>query len=217
MLFFLPLLFYERWSVDCDFHFFFAHGTLMSPYIHIIFRFFCCCCLLVWYARHVNSRKKYYGPTEPIQIYCHKHFIMRFLCCAVLLLFCLVHSPSATVRPSNAIVMYFIYMAIFFYFSISFVYQFFVFSTSVFPSDSSIYAHYVFRAFDVNCNGAISFRVSSCGHFTWFIFVHGVGLCMCSLFFHIVCRLVIPSIIIKNNNNNLECECLTVRNGTLQK
>lgn len=83
--------------------------------------------------------------------------------------------------------------------------------------DSSIYAHYVFRAFDVNCNGAISFRVSSCGHFTWFIFVHGVGLCMCSLFFHIVCRLVIPSIIIKNNNNNLECECLTVRNGTLQK
>lgn len=27
-------------------------------------------------------------------------------------------------------------------------------------SDSSMYAHYVFRAFDVNCNGAISFRVS---------------------------------------------------------
>lgn len=26
--------------------------------------------------------------------------------------------------------------------------------------DSSIYAHYVFKAFDVNCNGAISFRVS---------------------------------------------------------
>lgn len=27
-------------------------------------------------------------------------------------------------------------------------------------SDSSLYAHYVFKAFDVNCNGAISFRVS---------------------------------------------------------
>lgn len=26
--------------------------------------------------------------------------------------------------------------------------------------DSSIYAHYVFKAFDVNSNGAISFRVS---------------------------------------------------------
>lgn len=25
--------------------------------------------------------------------------------------------------------------------------------------DSSLYAHYVFKAFDVNCNGAISFRV----------------------------------------------------------
>lgn len=27
-------------------------------------------------------------------------------------------------------------------------------------SDSSLYAHYVFKAFDVNCNGAITFRVS---------------------------------------------------------
>ena len=27
-------------------------------------------------------------------------------------------------------------------------------------SDSSLYAHYVFKAFDVNCNGAISFRVN---------------------------------------------------------
>lgn len=26
-------------------------------------------------------------------------------------------------------------------------------------ADSSLYAHYVFKAFDVNCNGAISFRV----------------------------------------------------------
>lgn len=26
-------------------------------------------------------------------------------------------------------------------------------------ADSSMYAHYVFKAFDVNCNGAISFRV----------------------------------------------------------
>lgn len=26
--------------------------------------------------------------------------------------------------------------------------------------DSSIYAHYVFKAFDVNCTGAISFRVN---------------------------------------------------------
>ncbi|EFN78682.1 Kv channel-interacting protein 4 [Harpegnathos saltator] len=25
--------------------------------------------------------------------------------------------------------------------------------------NSSLYAHYVFKAFDVNCNGAISFRV----------------------------------------------------------
>jgi len=30
-------------------------------------------------------------------------------------------------------------------------------------SDSSLYAHYVFKAFDVNSNGAISFRVSSNG------------------------------------------------------
>lgn len=29
----------------------------------------------------------------------------------------------------------------------------------LFSSDSSLYAHYVFKAFDVNCNGAISFRV----------------------------------------------------------
>lgn len=28
----------------------------------------------------------------------------------------------------------------------------------VFNLDSSLYAHYVFKAFDVNCNGAISFR-----------------------------------------------------------
>lgn len=34
---------------------------------------------------------------------------------------------------------------------------FYIFST-LFFSDSSIYAHYVFKAFDVNCNGAISFR-----------------------------------------------------------
>ena len=27
-------------------------------------------------------------------------------------------------------------------------------------SDSTQYAHYVFKAFDVNCNGAISFKVS---------------------------------------------------------
>lgn len=27
-----------------------------------------------------------------------------------------------------------------------------------FNTDSSLYAHYVFKAFDVNCNGAISFR-----------------------------------------------------------
>lgn len=27
-------------------------------------------------------------------------------------------------------------------------------------TDSSLYAHYVFKAFDVNCSGAISFRVS---------------------------------------------------------
>ena len=25
--------------------------------------------------------------------------------------------------------------------------------------DSSLYAHYVFKSFDINCNGAISFRV----------------------------------------------------------
>lgn len=36
-------------------------------------------------------------------------------------------------------------------------------------SDSSIYAHYVFRAFDVNSNGAISFRVSfsNLSHIVW--------------------------------------------------
>lgn len=34
--------------------------------------------------------------------------------------------------------------------------------------DSSIYAHYVFKAFDVNSNGAISFRVS----FRFRIFFH---------------------------------------------
>lgn len=27
-------------------------------------------------------------------------------------------------------------------------------------SDATMYAHFVFKAFDVNCNGAISFRVS---------------------------------------------------------
>lgn len=27
-------------------------------------------------------------------------------------------------------------------------------------ADATLYAHYVFKAFDVNCNGAISFRVS---------------------------------------------------------
>lgn len=36
---------------------------------------------------------------------------------------------------------------------------FYIFSTLfLLFSDSSIYAHYVFKAFDVNCNGAISFR-----------------------------------------------------------
>lgn len=34
----------------------------------------------------------------------------------------------------------------------------FLFFFHSFYSDSSLYAHYVFKAFDVNCNGAISFR-----------------------------------------------------------
>ncbi|XP_017786491.1 PREDICTED: calsenilin-like [Nicrophorus vespilloides] len=32
------------------------------------------------------------------------------------------------------------------------------FNLLFFVADSSLYAHYVFKAFDVNCNGAISFR-----------------------------------------------------------
>lgn len=44
--------------------------------------------------------------------------------------------------------------------SVSFEFQILTFSFPFlsFYSDSSLYAHYVFKAFDVNCNGAISFR-----------------------------------------------------------
>lgn len=40
-------------------------------------------------------------------------------------------------------------------------------------ADSSPYAHYVFKAFDVNCNGAISFRViKSLSHVICSLFVN---------------------------------------------
>jgi hypothetical protein len=40
-------------------------------------------------------------------------------------------------------------------------------------SDSTLYAHYVFKAFDVNSNGAISFRVS---FFTIVVLIYGMKL-----------------------------------------
>uniref|UniRef100_A0A1A9VVY4 EF-hand domain-containing protein n=1 Tax=Glossina austeni TaxID=7395 RepID=A0A1A9VVY4_GLOAU len=38
------------------------------------------------------------------------------------------------------------------------MFSLFFFYESLQCTDSSLYAHYVFKAFDVNCNGAISFR-----------------------------------------------------------
>lgn len=55
--------------------------------------------------------------------------------------------------------------------------------------DSSIYAHYVFKAFDVNSNGAISFRVSEQHTFVTFHFLVIVVASFsssCSFFFWLV-------------------------------